>query len=414
MRSAQLPPHFALSSGSCRHWIVSATNQSESYNLFCKRQQQILTGDKFFQPSLSFSLGRFCLDNLLAEDWCALLRECCCLTSPRGSFTYFSPGDIAIINDEEKARAKLCDGTSRAVVNAAFMHIVERTNGDFVPNNMIYHKIQQRYVVGHSYCATEFEEASAAGFSSWLRQLQELRDDDYLDDEKKLAAGKLFSHHKRNSDTEEDPLLQDVHAREMTERNQKLCHGGFLQTVDDEMQQDTVKPIFVFFPHLVNALDSIPYISRHFVVMVNHKPIVPGHLMIVPIRCIGTICELKEEEMSDWGYVVRLTLCVLRRLISSSLSCSGESVCDSTDSVTYNADGGFSVTIQQGTLAGQTVPHLHTHVIPFDPRGNLAGKPEDEELQKGQPIRTGLEMRKETEMLKAHYAFFAGRDLSLY
>ncbi|RNF07263.1 putative Bis(5-adenosyl)-triphosphatase [Trypanosoma rangeli] len=142
--------------------------------------------------------------------------------------------------------------------------------------------------------------------------------------------------------------------------------------------------------------------------MVNHKPIVRDHLMVVPIRCVGTIHALTLKEVEDWGRVMHLTLRVLKRVSAVRGRASDHASSDSSAAHIGAVEGGFSIAIQQGTFAGQTVPHLHTHIIPFDPRGKLAGEPEDEAVQQRQPCRAGEQMREETEMFKSYFELLAG------
>ncbi|RNF07264.1 putative Bis(5-adenosyl)-triphosphatase [Trypanosoma rangeli] len=166
MRSAQLPPHLALCHSPCRHWIVSAGGGSESYQCFFQYKEHACERHVFpaLTPLPPHSVARFRLDHLLPEDWSALLRHCRRLTSPHGSFTYSFPGDTAVATTAG-------DAASAVVTNVAFMHIVERTAGDFVPNNMIYHELQRRYLVLP--CYTAETGTGAVDFTSWLRCLQQ-------------------------------------------------------------------------------------------------------------------------------------------------------------------------------------------------------------------------------------------------
>ncbi|RNF20639.1 putative Bis(5-adenosyl)-triphosphatase [Trypanosoma cruzi] len=400
MRGAQLPAHLALCSSPCRHWIVSAGNGSDSFEFFCRSRGQMTEGHGSFPsrtPVSSHAVARFRLDHLLPGDWSRLLQHCRCLTSPGGSYNYSSPGDMAAVMRGTHAAAS--EKASRAVVNSAFMHIVERTVGDFFPNNMIYHELQRRYVVPSSGAIATNE--GAVDFFSWLLHLQE--------EEEKEGETTVSCIGCGADDVGKDSLIQNALAMEKTIQNERLFLAGFPHVVgDDGKHEDTYEPIFNFFPHRVVISDCIPYRSRYFVVMVNHKPIVPGHLMVVPIRCVGTIHGLTLDEVEDWGRVMHLTIRVLKQVAAARQKNSGNTPSDSSH-CNDDMEGGFSIAIQQGTLAGQTVPHLHTHVIPFDPCGKLAGEPEDEEVQQRQPCRTGKQMSEETEMLRSHFEFLMER-----
>ena len=85
-------------------------------------------------------------------------------------------------------------------------------------------------------------------------------------------------------------------------------------------------------------------------------PVSPGHLLIVPKRHVATWFEANEEE---------------RREIWQAIEKGKEAICQ-----LYQPDG-FNIGINVGEAAGQTVPHLHLHIIPRfqgdvpDPRGGV-------------------------------------------
>ena len=139
---------------------------------------------------------------------------------------------------------------------------------------------------------------------------------------------------------------------------------------------------FYFWPYKCDYRSAVAYETTHFVVLVNLKPVTQGHLMVVPRRIMPTIHTLSPAEISEWGFVVRHAALALRRA---------------------HPDGqGVSVAIQQGAPAGQTVPHLHTHVIVFREDGELSGEPEPEEVeQERRRPRTLPEMQAEADALRA-------------
>lgn len=85
-------------------------------------------------------------------------------------------------------------------------------------------------------------------------------------------------------------------------------------------------------------------------------PISPGHTLVIPKRHFGSFFEATDEERD-----AMLTLLdQARRDIGGEL-----------------APDGFNIGINDGAAAGQTVPHLHLHLIPrfegdvADPRGGV-------------------------------------------
>jgi diadenosine tetraphosphate (Ap4A) HIT family hydrolase len=86
-------------------------------------------------------------------------------------------------------------------------------------------------------------------------------------------------------------------------------------------------------------------------------PVTPGHLLAIPRRHVGTWFDLHRPEQHAVSELVR----------------QGRALrCDSDRTV-----GGFNAGINDGDVAGQTVPHSHVHVIPRraadveNPRGGV-------------------------------------------
>ena len=85
-------------------------------------------------------------------------------------------------------------------------------------------------------------------------------------------------------------------------------------------------------------------------------PISPGHTLIIPKRHIGSFFEITQEERE-----------ALLKLL--------DKVKETID-IEFHPDG-FNIGINDGPSAGQTVPHLHMHLIPrytndqADPRGGV-------------------------------------------
>lgn len=85
-------------------------------------------------------------------------------------------------------------------------------------------------------------------------------------------------------------------------------------------------------------------------------PISPGHTLVVPKRHVASIFDLPFEEcMEIWSVVSEV-----RKQLRDDLQ-----------------PDGFNIGVNDGTAAGQTVPHAHIHVIPrfngdvLDPRGGV-------------------------------------------
>ena len=83
-----------------------------------------------------------------------------------------------------------------------------------------------------------------------------------------------------------------------------------------------------------------------FSAIYNIAPILPGHSLIIPNNHCESLFELSEDELGE--------MMVFARKITAALK------------TVFKCDG-FDWTIQDGVTAGQTVPHLHLHIIPRKP-----------------------------------------------
>ena len=84
------------------------------------------------------------------------------------------------------------------------------------------------------------------------------------------------------------------------------------------------------------------------------KPIIPGHVLVVPLRQdVLELGQLTPVETQDFFNTVQLIQQFIRWY--------------------YKADA-INVAIQDGVEAGQSVPHLHTHIIPRYQLHNMGDK----------------------------------------
>jgi len=79
---------------------------------------------------------------------------------------------------------------------------------------------------------------------------------------------------------------------------------------------------------------------------VNKKPVVKGHVLVVPRRSLARLEELEEKEVSDLFLLVQRVEVFLQRH--------------------YGVDS-TTISIQNGAGAGQTIPHLHVRILPRRP-----------------------------------------------
>jgi len=72
-------------------------------------------------------------------------------------------------------------------------------------------------------------------------------------------------------------------------------------------------------------------------------PIVPGHVLIAPIRCVALLEDLTNSEM--------IAILDLRKKLKRAII------------EIFQAEG-FNYAWNEGKIAGQSVPHLHLHMLP--------------------------------------------------
>lgn len=87
-------------------------------------------------------------------------------------------------------------------------------------------------------------------------------------------------------------------------------------------------------------------------------PVSPGHALIIPRRHVSSFFDLSKEEQSDMFNLAD----IVKRIIDEK----------------YHPDG-YNVGINVGEAAGQSVFHVHMHIIPRyqgdvpNPRGGIRG-----------------------------------------
>ena len=99
---------------------------------------------------------------------------------------------------------------------------------------------------------------------------------------------------------------------------------------------------FVFGPWKCPWTEAF-YLTPLTIGIVNTKPIVPGHCLVLPRRVVARVYDLTSEELAD---LMQTTAKIARGL---EREFKGESM-------TY--------AVQDGPAAGQTVPHVHFHLLP--------------------------------------------------
>lgn len=85
-------------------------------------------------------------------------------------------------------------------------------------------------------------------------------------------------------------------------------------------------------------------------------PISKGHSLIIPFRHVSSYFDVSQDEMIALQDLIIETKDILQERFSPN---------------------GFNIGVNDGIAAGQTIPHLHIHLIPryqddvYDPRGGV-------------------------------------------
>lgn len=96
--------------------------------------------------------------------------------------------------------------------------------------------------------------------------------------------------------------------------------------------------------------------NDHAIAIYDGYPVTPGHTLIVPKRHIASFFEATKEEQAAMFEL----LAEMRRIVLEE-----------------RTPDGFNIGINDGAAAGQTVMHMHIHLIPryagdtSDPRGGV-------------------------------------------
>jgi len=111
--------------------------------------------------------------------------------------------------------------------------------------------------------------------------------------------------------------------------------------------------------------------------IVNLKPIVPGHVLVVPQRRVPRLADLDDQELA----------CLMRSI-------------NRVGNVVQKVYGGDALTIacQDGKAAGQSVAHIHFHVLPRKFQGDPFSEKNDEiypELERNE-AKLPIELQEQT------------------
>ncbi|MBN2611379.1 MAG: HIT family protein [Bacteroidales bacterium] len=97
-------------------------------------------------------------------------------------------------------------------------------------------------------------------------------------------------------------------------------------------------------PFCLPAVNDTAFMeSRNFLAIYNIAPVLPGHTLVIPKKHFVSIMHLSEDELNELVNFCRLVTRLLEYVFKTT---------------------GFDWTLQEKPEAGQTIDHLHLHIIP--------------------------------------------------
>lgn len=115
--------------------------------------------------------------------------------------------------------------------------------------------------------------------------------------------------------------------------------GAFLVTSQVSPSQPLSSSRNVIDPPITQVFHQTPLSFA----LVNLKPILPGHVLVSPRRVVPRVTDLTPAETSDLFLTVRRVGRMVERVYGAS---------------------SLNIAVQDGIHAGQSVPHVHAHIIP--------------------------------------------------
>ncbi|KAL9131538.1 MAG: hypothetical protein Q9217_000552 [Psora testacea] len=85
------------------------------------------------------------------------------------------------------------------------------------------------------------------------------------------------------------------------------------------------------------------HVTAYSFALINLKPLLPGHVLVSPRRVTPRLSDLSQAEITDLFMTVQKVGRMIERVYKAS---------------------SLNIAIQDGADAGQSVPHVHTHIIP--------------------------------------------------
>ncbi|NMC51422.1 HIT family protein [Candidatus Kuenenbacteria bacterium] len=137
-----------------------------------------------------------------------------------------------------------------------------------------------------------------------------------------------------------------------------------------------------------NLVNKIVYWGKNFYIRFDNVPVSPGHLEIVANRHMKSLADL---DLGEWGELRTLIKKAIKIIESTNFEGLYKKFLKGADNkifkhyaeemlrskVVGKKPAGYNIGVNEGLAGGQTVPHLHIHIIPrhkgdvLDPTGGV-------------------------------------------
>ena len=148
------------------------------------------------------------------------------------------------------------------------------------------------------------------------------------------STSRLFETRSGSSDNTNTCSMSDVHG------SSQPATTASTRSTGDSLQfgRFTISPQQIFYAS-PTALSAA---------IVNLRPIVPGHVLVISTRVVPHLSDLTQEEYVDLWTTVRKVQHMLGQKYFAAAA----------------TGAAFNVAVQDGRSAGQSVPHVHVHILP--------------------------------------------------
>ncbi|KAL0279535.1 UNVERIFIED_CONTAM: hypothetical protein PYX00_001066 [Menopon gallinae] len=138
------------------------------------------------------------------------------------------------------------------------------------------------------------------------------------------------------------------------------------------------------FGHVKIPMETVFLQTDKTFAFTNKRCVVPGHVLVAPIRPVQRLSELTPDEICDLF------------LVTQKVSKAMESIQQATS---------CTIVVQDGPDAGQTIKHVHVHVLPrkrgdFADNDDIYGELQKHDKDPSRPYRTEEEMNEEAAMIR--------------